>query len=346
MKKILITGGLGFLGTHCIERWLEEEWDIYIIDNLSSNAISPDHIFAQKTTVILKDVVETSWDELPPFDMILHLASPVGPVGVLKHSGKMAKIIMDDIYWAIEGAQHNNCPLIFVSTSEIYGYRDQKTYLAEDDDKVLRGDFTVRNEYAMAKLLAEITLSNTAKVDDNFKYQIVRPFNVTGAYQLPDGGFVLPRFVLQALEDRDITVYYSGQQIRAFTWVKDIVEGIYLTANAPSELWNQEWNVGNEENEETILYLAEKVKQISGSDSNIVHVDPRKLHGNLFAEAPEKIPNSRKIKKLLGWSPTKYVDEVIKEVLVFWEQNLKVKVTTTNRNNLIKQNSNQIHKNS
>ena len=319
-KKVLITGGLGFIGTHCIEKWNENDWDIYVIDNLSSNAIDPTHDLAKKTIFINKDILDVDWNEFPKFDLILHLASPVGPVGVLKHSGRMARLILDDIYWAINGAKINNCPLIFISTSEIYGHRDEKSYLKEEDDKVLHGEFTVRNEYAVAKLLSEIVLSNQGKIDINFKYQIIRPFNVTGKYQLPDGGFVLPRFVQQALNNEDITVYYSGEQLRAFTWVKDIVEGIFLVSNAPDNLWNQEWNIGNEINEQTILYLAEKVKKFTNSTSNIIHVDPKTLHGNLFAEAPEKIPNSEKIKEKLNWKPTKYVDDVIQEVIEFYKE--------------------------
>lgn len=319
MNNILITGGFGFIGTHCIQRWSEAGWKISVIDNLSTNAITPSHKVASLTSFIKDDITDVKyWDALPKYDLILHLASPVGPIGVLKHSGNMARIILDDIYSVIYGAKYNNCPLVFVSTSEIYGHRDDKTYLAEDGDKVFHGDFTVRNEYAAAKLLSEIVLSNTAKTDPNFKYQIIRPFNVTGEYQLPDGGFVLPRFVDQALKGEDITVYYSGQQLRAFTWVKDIVEGIFLASNAPSQLWNQEWNIGNEMNEQTILYLAEKVKEFSGSVSNIIHVDPKELHGPLFAEAPEKIPNSNKIKEYLCWEATKNVDDVIMEVVEFY----------------------------
>ena len=318
MKNILITGGLGFIGTHCIEKWTEENWSVYVIDNLSSNAITQDHPIAKDVTYIYGDVIDTNWEKLPKFDLILHLASPVGPVGVLKHSGIMADIILKDIYSVIDGAKYNNCPLVFVSTSEIYGHRDSKTYLSEDEDKVLNGEFTVRNEYAIAKLLSEIVLSNCGKIDKDFKYQIIRPFNVTGAFQLPDGGFVLPRFVKQALEGEDITVYYTGQQIRAFTWVKDIVDGIYLTSVASDELWNQEWNVGNEKNEEAIIYLAKRVKELTGSESRITYVDPIELHGELFSEAPEKIPDATKIRTKLGWEPTKGIDEIIEEVVDFW----------------------------
>lgn len=322
MKRILITGGLGFIGSHCIQKWKENEWDIVVIDNLSTNAIPTDHFLTNNIQVIEKNILNVEWNDLPKFDLILHLASPVGPVGVLKHSGNMARIILDDIYWVINGAKYNNCPLVFVSTSEIYGHRESKSYLKEDDDKVLHGDFTVRNEYAIAKLLSEIVLTNQAKINPDFRYQIIRPFNVTGKYQLPDGGFVLPRFVEQALTNQDITVYYDGLQLRAFTWVKDIVDGIYLTSSASDEYWNEEWNIGNEKNEKTILYLAEKVKEITQTESKICHVDPVELHGTLFAEAPEKIPNSEKIKELLGWSPTKGVDSVIEEVVEFYVNKL------------------------
>jgi nucleoside-diphosphate-sugar epimerase len=318
-KSILITGGLGFIGAHCIEKWKENDWEICVIDNLSTNAISRNNFLTQGVSIIEDDILNVKWQNLPKFDLILHLASPVGPVGVLKHSGNMARIILDDIYWAVDGAKYNNCPLVFVSTSEIYGHRESKSYLKEEDDKVLHGDFTVRNEYAIAKLLSEIVLTNQAKINPNFRYQIIRPFNVTGKYQLPDGGFVLPRFVKQALSNEDITVYYDGSQLRAFTWVKDIVDGIYLTSIAPEEYWNEEWNIGNEQNERTILYLAEKVKEITESYSTISNVDPTELHGPLFAEAPEKIPNSEKIKKILGWNPTKGVDEVILEVVEYYK---------------------------
>jgi len=217
MPKILMTGGMGFIGSHCVEKWKLIGWDVCIIDNMSTNAIPLNHSILDGVEIIQNDILKTDYKTLPRVDLVLHLASPVGPVGVLKHSGNMARIILDDIYWAINTAKHNNCPLIFVSTSEIYGHREEKSYLEEESDKILHGEFTVRNEYAIAKLLSEIVLTNQAKIDSDFRYQIIRPFNVTGKYQLPDGGFVLPRFVTQALSGEDITVYYDGLQLRAFT---------------------------------------------------------------------------------------------------------------------------------
>ena len=100
---------------------------------------------------------------------------------------KIGSMILNDLEWCVEVAKKNRCPLIFISTSEIYGYRSTKTYLKEEDDKVLHGEFTVRNEYSAGKILAEIMLTNIGRVDKDFKYQIIRPFNVTGRYQLPEG---------------------------------------------------------------------------------------------------------------------------------------------------------------
>ena len=227
----------------------------------------------------------------------------------------MARYILDDVYWAIEGAQINNCPLIFVSTSEIYGYRDKPVKLQEHEDKLLVGDFKVRNEYSMAKLLSEIVISNTAKVSD-LKYQIIRPFNISGARQLPDAGFVLPRFINQALSGEDITVFGDGEQVRAFTYVKDIIEGIYLASIHDK---NEIWNVGNPDNEVTINFLAERVKEMTNSESNIIHIDPKTIYGPLYEEAWDKIPDPKKIKSKLNWNATKTVDEIILETIEYWK---------------------------
>ena len=317
--KLLMTGGLGFLGSHSIEKYESEGFDITIIDNLSSNVIEPDDKLCRNSKVIIDDVLNVSWDSLDNhYDVILHLASPVGPVGVLKHSGEMARYILDDVYWAIDGAKKFDCPLIFISTSEIYGYREKAEFLKEGDDKLLVGDFKVRNEYSMGKLLAEIVLSNVSKVSD-LKYQIIRPFNISGPRQLKDGGFVLPTFTQQALNGDDITVFGDGEQIRAFTFVKDIVDGIYLTSVAHDHM-NEIWNIGNGSNVATIKEMAEKVKDFTNSDSNIIYVDPKTIHGPLFEEAWDKIPDSEKIKKVLGWKSTLGVDEILESVINYWSK--------------------------
>ena len=319
-KSILITGGLGFLGSYAIEKYKKNNNKITIIDNLSTNTIEPNDPICDGCEVIIKDILDYKWNSNNNFDMIIHLASPVGPAGILKHSGKMARYILDDVYWAMEGAQMYDCPLIFVSTSEIYGYRDKDVMLQEHEYKLLVGDFKVRNEYSIAKLLGEIVISNVAKTS-NLKYQIIRPFNISGARQLPDAGFVLPRFVNQALKGEDITVFGDGEQVRAFTYVMDIIDGIYLTSLHNN---NDIWNIGNHLNKVTINYLAKRVKELTNSTSKIIHIDPKTIYGPLYAEAWDKIPDPKKIQSELNWIPTKNVDEIIIDVINYWKNKLKI----------------------
>ena len=303
MKRILITGGAGFLGTHTI------------VDNFSTSVVDSDDDIFDGHELIIADILELNWDELGKFDTILHLASPVGPSGILKHSGVIAQYILNDIYWAIEGAKKNDCPLIFVSTSEIYGYRESAILLKEEDDKILTGNFKVRNEYSCAKLLAEIVLSNTAKVCD-LKYQIIRPFNISGKRQLINGGFVLPTFVTQALAGTDITVFGTGDQIRAFTHVEDIIDGVFLTST--TDKMNEIWNIGNADNITSIVELADIVKSKTASKSDITFVDPKTIHGPLYEEAWDKIPDATKIKDLLGWSPKQNISEICDDVIAYY----------------------------
>ena len=314
MKKILISGGAGFLGTYSIEKYLKEGYDITVIDNFSTAVVKNNDSILDNVKLIEDNILNVRWTDLEKYDLVLHLASPVGPAGILKHSGKMAKYILDDIYWAIEGAKHNNCPLIFISTSEVYGYREKAVLLKEEGDKLLVGDFKVRNEYSIAKLLAEIVLSNTAKVSD-LQYQIIRPFNISGARQLPDAGFVLPTFVTQSLDESDITVFNGGKQIRAFTHVTDIVNGIYLTSQSD---FNEIWNVGEPANQCTILEMAEIVKDKTQTKSDITFVDPKTIHGPLYEEAWDKIPDPGKIDKRLGWVAKYDVDYIINDVINYY----------------------------
>jgi nucleoside-diphosphate-sugar epimerase len=315
MDSVMITGGLGFLGSYCVDRYAARGWSVTVIDNLSSNAVGTDHPGIDEMLVM--DVLDYDWEEGKRFDLVMHLASPVGPAGILKHAGRMAGYILDDTYWAMEGAMLNSCRLVFVSTSEIYGYREMCVTLAENDDKLLVGDFKVRNEYAIAKLLAEIVISNTAKISD-LDYQIVRPFNISGARQQPAGGFVLPTFVRQALKGDPITVFGDGEQIRAFTHAEDIITGIVMTAE--SGLQNEIWNVGNIENKTTIQNLAETVKSMTGSGSPIVHVDPKTIHGPLYEEAWDKVPDAGKISRELGWAPTKGIEEIVENAIEYWKE--------------------------
>lgn len=290
MRRALVTGGLGFIGSRLSERLVADGWDVVIVDDLSSNAVW--HVRGAHLWEGSIAEFDDASDMYGPIDAIFHLASPVGPLGVMEWAGRLAPRVVADAQTVAGWTM--GCPLIDVSTSEVYG---SGSVDREGDDCTFRAPASARKEYAVAKLTAETMLRNTAGLD----VRIVRPFNVAGPRQRAEGGFALPRFIAQALAGDPLTVYQPGTQRRAFTHVDDIVDGLLLVLERgrPGEAYN----LGNPSNACDILTLAREVVAATGSRSPISVVDPRDLHGPAFAEAPEKIPDPSKAVHELGWLP-------------------------------------------
>lgn len=304
--KILVTGGFGFLGGHLIERLLSErDNQVHVVDNLSTNPIPMDILLEElghpsNLTYSIQDVgtyVKSSVQE--QYDAIYHLASIVGPAGVLSHNGYIAASIVNDTMAIIDLALKCNARLIDVSTSEVYG-GGQNGFCSEEMFKVITTKVSARLEYAVGKLAAETALLNLCQTK-GLDATIVRPFNITGPRQSGQGGFVLPRFIGQSLTNMDITVFGDGAQIRAFTHVEDMVAGILLTMKKGKT--GAVYNLGNPENRCSILELAEDVKAITGTGSKIKFVDPKKIYGPLYEEANDKFPDAKKAFNELGWRP-------------------------------------------
>jgi UDP-glucose 4-epimerase len=213
----------------------------------------------------------------------------------------------------IEIAKQDKARLCDVSTSEVYG-GGRDGYCAESDAKIIPPKISVRLEYAVAKLACEVALANTTRVSDLFAV-VIRPFNIAGPRQSGKGGFVLPRFIQQALRGESITVYGNGGAIRAFTHVEDVVDGIVraLRCGKAGEIYN----VGNPANKTTIHDLARRVVRIADSKSKIDFVDPKELFGPLFEEANDKFPDSDRAQRELGWRPQHDLDRVIRDTLEY-----------------------------
>lgn len=314
-RKILITGGFGFIGSHLTESLIAEPNNqVHIVDNLSTSSIDPQTYldFLGRPANLSYSIcsVEQYCRELASdrdFDQIYHLASVVGPVGVLQHAGKIAFQIINDANHVIDLALRTGAKIVDVSTSEVYG-GGRDGYCSERDFKMIQTNVTVRLEYAVGKLAAEISLMNLARVSP-LKVSIVRPFNVAGPRQSGKGGFVLPRFIAQALAGEPITVYNDGKMIRAFTHVKDIVAGIVLVMEKGAN--GEVYNIGNPANKTSILELAERVINLTRSHSSISHVDPKILFGPLFEEANDKYPDADRAIHDLQWRPAYGIDEII-----------------------------------
>jgi len=314
--RILVTGGFGFIGSHLTERLLQESSNhVHVVDSLVTSPIDVDSFVAQ-----LENPERLTFDictireffarlEIAEFDEIYHLASIVGPVGVLKHSGVILRDMVGDAYDLINYCLKYKTKLTDVSTSEVYG-GGKNGYCCETDSMIVPAKISVRLEYAVSKLACEIALVNTCRTS-NLHATLVRPFNVAGPRQATAGGFVLPRFINQALSGEALTVYGEGTSVRAFTDVRDIVDGIVRTMKYGRS--GEVYNMGNPVNKTTILDLARRVVAITGSKSEISFVDPKVLWGPLFEEASDKYPDADRAMSELQWHPQAGLDSVIQD---------------------------------
>lgn len=317
MNRVLITGGFGFIGSYLVEALVSDpQTQVHVVDNLSTSPIDLPSFLARlgepKNLTYDLCTVDHFCAELASakrFHQIYHLASVVGPVGVLAHAGNIAFQIINDAKMLAELALQNQARLVDISTSEVYG-GGRDGYCSEKDSKVIQPQVTVRLEYAVGKLAAEIALINTARVR-SLDVTIVRPFNVAGPRQSAAGGFVLPRFINQSRAGEPLTVYNDGQMIRAFTHVADIVDGISLVMAKGK--CGDAYNLGNPANKISIVDLAGRVISVTKSQSTVSHVDPKALFGDLFEEANDKYPDADRAKNELGWNPKYTIDEIISD---------------------------------
>lgn len=304
--RAIVTGGAGFIGSHLAEALLERAWEVVVVDDFSGGFY---HVRGART---VEARVQDAHIPALDYDAIFHLAGKVGPLGVLKHTGLIASDTIEAASQAGIWAQVNGCPLIDVSTSEVYG--DPSGPNAETTVRQFQPGSSARMEYAISKLAAETMLLNRG-----MDVRIVRPFNVTGPRQLPDGGFVLPRFVAQALANEPLTVYAPGTQRRAFTHVADIVEGIIAVYERGRR--GEAYNLGKAANECSITELADAVLDAAGTRAGRWWlVDPVTLHGPAFREAPDKIPDAGKARRELGWEPRWERSAIVQDVVGYWRR--------------------------
>jgi UDP-glucose 4-epimerase len=320
VNNILVTGGFGFLGSHLVELLLAEQQNhVHVLDNLSTSPLPLGNLLNElghpkNLTYSITDV-EAFCKSLPGegYDEIYHLASVVGPAGVLPHAGRIAVSIINDTMALANLALDCNAKLVDVSTSEVYG-GGQEGFCTETMAKIVQADASPRLEYAVGKLATEIALLNLYKTR-GLDVKIVRPFNITGPRQSGKGGFVLPRFIGQAVANADITVFGDGRQVRAFTHVTDMAAGIVCAMKNGKA--GEVYNLGNPKNRCSILELAEEVKRITRSASCIVFVDPKTIYGPLYEEANNKFPNASKALTELAWIPRYERTAIIEETVLY-----------------------------
>ena len=316
----LITGGAGFVGSHLVDLLTMRGDTVVVLDDLSTGArenlepaLASNLVEFVEGSVLDADLVD---DLMRSVDACVHLASAVGvqlvvsrPLDTLRRN-----IHGNDI--VISAAARHDRPLLFTSTSEIYGKRSDGA-LSEDSDRVLGPPNKLRWSYATAKAFGEALIYSYVR-ERAAQMTVVRLFNTVGPRQTGAYGMVLPRFVRQALSGEDLTVFGNGTQSRCFAHVHDVVHAIALVLEDDRAIGSA-FNVGSG-TEIAIIELARRVIERTESDSTIRLVPYDEAYDDGFEELGRRKPDTTALTKLTGWMPARSVDDAIDDVVAYERQ--------------------------
>ncbi len=311
----LITGGAGFIGSHLTDKLIGEGHKVTVLDNLSTGKHdNVKHLEGNQNFQLVVGTIlnEHLVDKLAErCDAIFHLAAAVGVELIVNHPLESLTTNIKGSEIVLEMAYRYHKNVLITSTSEIYG-KNTKGPLKEDQDRILGSPLKSRWSYSTAKAVDEM-LAYVYWKEKNVPTVIVRLFNTVGPRQSAAYGMVLPRFVKQALEGKDVTVYGSGKQSRCFLHVKDVVGALTKVIGNPNAL-GQVFNIGSQE-EISMEDLAKKIIEITASGSNIVYIPYEKAYEEGFEDMERRVPDTTKIHDLIGFKPTADLKGIIQDVV-------------------------------
>ena len=240
-------------------------------------------------------------------DMIYHLASSVGVERIISQPVDTIERCVMGTHIVLKTAARYRKKILFTSTSEVYG-KNGKVPFSEEDDMVLGPTINSRWSYATSKAIDEFLALAYAKESD-LPVVIVRLFNTIGPRQTGQYGMVVPRFVNQAINNEDITIYGDGLQSRCFCYVGDVIKAL-IKLMSTSRAIGQIFNIGSEQ-EINILDLAKQVKKITNSKSKLVHIPYDQAYESGFEDMRRRIPSIKKVNELISWKSQVKLDEVL-----------------------------------
>jgi UDP-glucuronate decarboxylase len=311
MKRILVTGGAGFIGSHLCERLLNEGNDVICLDNFfTGSKKNVVHLLAHPYFELVRhDVTQTYYAEV---DEIYNLACPASPVHYQYNPIKTVKTSVMGAINMLGLAKRIKAKILQASTSEVYGdpfiHPQPESYWGNVNP------VGKRSCYDEGKRCAE-TLFMDYHFQNNVKIKIVRIFNTYGPNMHPNDGRVVSNFIVQALQNRDITIYGNGSQTRSFQYVDDLIEALTRMMQTPENVTGPV-NIGNP-HEFTILELAQKIIDLTGSKSKII-----------YEQLPEDDPVQRKPditlagELLEGWLPKIKLEEGLQRTIKYFEKTI------------------------
>jgi len=319
--RILITGGAGFIGSHLAEAYLEQGDEVYVIDDLSTGSMDNlktfqkdarfrDRIFVHIDTILNQ---ETLLELTGICDVVFHLAAAVGVRYILQKPLESIRINIRGTENVLELAAKFKKKVLITSSSEVYG-KHLHAPLVETDNIVYGPSSKFRWSYAASKLMDEFTALAYYRTK-GLPVIVARLFNTVGPRQTDAYGMVIPTFVGQALRNESLTVFGDGRQTRTFTYVKDVVRalmGLMKSEDTAGEVFN----IGGTE-EITILKLAEKIIDKTGSLSRIEFIPYEKAFEKDFEDMQRRVPSIDKIKSAIGFEPETKLDTILEHVIQY-----------------------------
>ena len=313
--RYLITGGAGFIGSHLTEKLISRNDSVVILDDMSTGSASNTLTFQGKVDLEVGSILERKIvDKLvEKSDFVIHLAAALGVLNIVNKPLDSLKTNLQGTEIILESANHYSKPILIASTSEIYGKND-KVPLNEQDDRIIGHPLKSRWSYSEAKAVDE-SLAYFYYLEKQLPVRIVRFFNTVGPRQVGDYGMVVPRFVSAALRNEPINVYGSGDQIRCFCHVGDAIRALLLVIDSDKAI-GEVFNIGNNQ-QISIIDLAKKVLEITGSKSEIRKIPYSEAYPEGFEDMQRRVPDVSKIKNVLGWSPEIGLDQIIRDIADF-----------------------------
>ena len=307
-KKILITGGAGFLGSHLTERLLERDDEVLVVDNFfTGSKQNLAHLLGNPNLEVMRhDVTFPLYVEV---NQIYNLACPASPVHYQHDPVQTTKTSVHGAINMLGLAKRTRARILQASTSEVYG--DPEVHPQPESYWGKVNPIGIRSCYDEGKRCAE-TLFFDYHRQHALEIKVVRIFNTYGPRMHPNDGRVVSNFIVQALQGKDITIYGDGQQTRSFCYVDDLIEVMIRMMDAPAELIGPV-NIGNP-GEFTMLELAESIMKLSGSKSKLVFE-------RLPADDPkQRQPDITLAKAQLGWQPKVALEDGLKETIAYFRQ--------------------------
>jgi UDP-glucose 4-epimerase len=316
--RVLITGGAGFIGSHLADLYLGRGDEVFVLDDLSTGSI--DNIRHMRAHARFHYTVEsvhnapTVAELVDQCDVVFHLAAAVGVRLIVESPVRTIETNVHGTEVVLAQANKKKKKVLIASTSEVYGVSTSIPF-REDGNLVLGPTSKARWSYACSKAIDEF-LALAYWRERKLPTVIVRLFNTVGPRQTGQYGMVVPTFIKQALTGRPITIHGDGRQSRCFADVSDIVGALASLMDHPQAV-GEVFNIGSNE-EVTIGALAERVRTLTSSHSEIICVPYEQAYGEGFEDMPRRVPDITKIGALIGYRPTKSLDQVLQGVIDYF----------------------------